>query len=201
MINQRETHDIMSYIFAEYDIVISDGRLKVWHDQIKHMDLDTAMQVARVLVGKKCFGAPKVSDFMEAFEEFSEVGKLSLEESWSKVFGTVLRFGRYAKSACLEEMHRSYPELYDITNTLFDEICNSAPSEIPVIRSQFWKMLGSNTQKAQIGRRVLPQLVVKAPNLTTSETKVLGLVPHMELGQKNAHRAIGEFNVENKTED
>lgn len=172
---ERESFDVMAYIFAEYDVSISENRRRVWFDQIKHLDFETAMSVARVLLARKSFGVPRVSDFMEALKDFAEIGKLSLEEAWNVFYKTVLRFGRYQKTECLAHMQTTYPELVIATSSLFNELCDAAPSDIPALRAHFWKMLQSKHEKDHKQRALLGG-GGKALGLT-SVAKIVGELP------------------------
>jgi hypothetical protein len=80
--NQREMQDVMVFIFADHDHVISDEKRTVWFTQFHHLPLDVAMKAAIVLVGRKTYGLPRVHDFAQAVADVTSEGSMEWPEAW-----------------------------------------------------------------------------------------------------------------------
>jgi len=146
--NKSETAKVLSYILADYDAVISENLLNVWHDQFENVAYIDAMRGAKLLLSKKTFGRPKCADLHECLEAMNV--KCSPEEAWGHVLKCAQSIGRYDQSKALRLLSSISPEIANAAEPIYLELCNSEQKEWSTIRAHFWKILNATQSRSKV---------------------------------------------------
>ncbi len=179
---------IMSYVFAEHGIALSEERVLVWWDQFRGVDFKLAQKAARVLAGRKSFGAPKAQDFAEALAEVEELatGAETWGEGWDKFTRIALRFGIYRIEEILPALENVSPLAARAMKTGVREFLTSDESDVPTIRAQFRQRYEALQSRERTVRRMPVDLRPSLPGESKASDLVGGVVKALLEGNKNA---------------
>ncbi len=155
--DRSECAKVFSYVMAEHGVHLTDDLFAVWFDQFHHLDFETAMRAARLLVSSKSFGTPKCSDMHEALAKL-EQSACSNEEAWEEILKVVGTCGRYQKARALNELSKIDPVIAEAADSIYLEICNAENDQLPAVRAHFWKVLtAKRARKNALNAGLLPE--------------------------------------------
>lgn len=152
--NEREMHDVMTYLFADFDVPVTREKRMVWLDQFKQVPYETGMLAAKLLVSRKSFGAPKAHDFHEALRELQAGKTASPERAWLIFKAFVQKCGRYNRDLAIKHLMEFDSSIGSAASALWDEYCDSKPNDHGAIRAHFWRIMESHRdqgRKAALG--------------------------------------------------
>lgn len=171
-----EIIEIMVYVYAEHDIKLTKERIAVWVDQFNHVDFVKAKAAAKILVTKKTFGAPKISDFVEALTEIQTIGIQTWAAAWDKWVLLANKFGRYQIQNCLTEYQKQSPEGFIALGTAAKEYFDLQIEQIPTFRAQFRQRFEA-IEKKETRMLQLPPDVKKELGLESKTKQIDGGSP------------------------
>ena len=155
--NKAETAKVMTYIFADHDIAIPENKLMVWHDQLKAVPYEKAMKAARVLVSRKSYGLPKVSDFLECINASKE-SVIDESQVYAIAMEAVRRYGYYNEEMAMKALRNTDPRLEEtIKRYGWKALCEEETSKASVTRAQLWKTFSAVQKQSEV------QQVLTAP--------------------------------------
>lgn len=181
--NKQETAKILTYACADHGVHVTEEKLAVWHDQLKHHDYETVRQAARVVVSRKSYGTPKVSDVIDAIKELSAIDESA---AWSLLLTACCKFGRHRKAAALDYVALSCPIVAEVASGFFAEVCDSETSAMATIRAQFWRALRSAVERHTLQRRQRDKPQLAGPVKEITDNLFLQLVIKREQEARNA---------------
>lgn len=158
--NAREMHDIMTYIFADFDLAITSEKRAVWLDQFKHYDYKIGMLAARLLLGRKTFGPPKASDFLEAIKEVTatDAERQTWGEAWDLWIEIARRHGYYNAAAAFELYKRKCELGGSALGTSYKDWFSLKTDDVPTFRAQFRQRFEALQKRADLDRTMPPDL-------------------------------------------
>ena len=152
--NKAETAKVMTYIFADFDIAIPESKLMVWYDQLKEVPYADAMKAARLVVSRKSYGPPRVSDLLESIKAATP-GIIDESQVYSLAMEAVQRFGYYQREAAMTFLRSKDPRLAIAVNRYgWAELCMEDTSRAGTTRAHLWKVF-SAVQKSDDVNQVL----------------------------------------------
>lgn len=157
--NRQETAKVLAYLLADFGQPVSAEKLQVWHDQLRHRAYPEVMTAARVLMGRKMYGAPRISDLLNVLEDITSTHSLPL---WGEAFdmwiGIAKKYGYNRRGIAVAEYREKCPFGYRALGTMAND---------------YWDLKSDdkNTFRAQFRQRY--------ESLTERETKYAALPPHI----------------------
>lgn len=175
---------IMSYVYAEHGVALTEERILVWWDQFKHIKFDDAKKAARLLASRKSYGPPKAHDFAEALVEVDELGgnRETWGEAWDKFTSIALRFGYYRMEEILPAVVRVSPLAAQAMATGVREYLTSEEQDVPTIRAQFRQRYEALQNRARKDR-LMPKDMRPALDGNSQKPKAVGDVVNKLLKQ------------------
>lgn len=134
---KQQMIDIMTYVFAEHEVVISEERLAVWFDQFKDVDVETAKLAAKAMTSRKSFGIPKAHDFAQAISEVQQIGRENWGEAWDIFRKLADKHGRYQYDLIKSEFERLSPTGFLAMGTSFKEYFDLQLDQLNTFKAQF----------------------------------------------------------------
>lgn len=155
--NEREMHDLMTYIFADHDAEIKPEKRKVWLDQFGHLSFEEGMLAARVLIGRKSYGVPKVHDFATVIEEITKNHE-SWGEAYDKWVSLAKRFGYYRAQECFEAYENASPIGAKALGTSAKEWFSLKTEDNGIFKAQFRQRYEILSERAKNDRMISPKV-------------------------------------------
>lgn len=172
---KAETAKILTYLLADFDQALTPAKVEVWHDQIQHLTFEMGMVAARVLMGRKMYGTPKVADFLDAVKEITRPER---NETWGEAFDKWLRiarsYGYYRKAAAIERYKAECPQGYRALGTMANEYFDLKTEELPTFRAQFRQRYEAIEQREERLAALPPQVSAAIAQITGIELKRIG---------------------------
>lgn len=134
---EAELHDVMTYLFADFDAVVLPEKRRVWFDQFKHVDANTARLAAKLLLSRKCFGLPRAHDFALVIAEVSTPRQLTWGEAWDLWVTIARRWGLYKPFSALEEFSTRSKIGARAIGQSYNEYFYTTVDQLPTLRAQF----------------------------------------------------------------
>lgn len=133
-----DVHDVLTYIAADLDFVVTEEKRAVWHDQFKDQPREILMEAARFLVARKVFGRnPRVADMWEAIANLTQPDTQEWAEAWTRWESVFRRYGRYETAAALSVLGGEYPIAKTILEHRAREYADMTPEGMGTFRAQF----------------------------------------------------------------
>jgi hypothetical protein len=177
MATELQIHDILTYIGADLDVVITPERRAVWYDQFKGIEPQELAEAARVLLTRKVYGKfPKVADMWEALAELRTPANSSWAEAWDDWVTIARRYGYYQQELCRQELQRKNPAAEKALGTMLSEWFTTKLEDVPTFRAQFRQRYDSLKERQEAEMKK-PQPVLHSPllkSLLEQTTKRLG---------------------------
>lgn len=137
--NEREMHDVMTYVMADFDAIVTPEKRAVWLDQFNHVSFEQGMAAARLLISRKSFGIPKASDLHEVLSEILTGNQtlLTWGEAW-EFFVTIAReYGRNHLPIIMDKLETRSPIITAALGSMAKEFFTCQENEVPMLRAQF----------------------------------------------------------------
>lgn len=177
--NERQMHDVMTYIGADFDADVKPEKRRVWLDQFGHLDYEVAMCAARVLVSRKTFGAPRAHDFACVVDEITagREGRETWGEAWDAWILCARKFGSYRIAECKVAFAEVSPMGAAAMGTSADEWFMLPVADVNTFKAQFRQRYEALSERERTERLTSP--VVKSaidkvrarnPQLSAGET-------------------------------
>jgi len=135
---KAEVGEILVYLLADFGEQVSKPKVDVWFDQLQTVPQSHAWTVARVMLGRKTYGVPKVQDFMETYKDMlvSARGE-TWAEAWDCWVKLARRYGYHNQAQAMDEYEKECPLGYRALGTLAREWFDIKSEDIPTFRAQF----------------------------------------------------------------
>lgn len=161
--NKAEIATILAYLYSDWDLPITEIKVNVWHDQFGHIPKDVGMTAARLLMGKKTYGAPKAQDFREALHQV-----LGEELDWGTAWDLwvqAARGGRYQHERNMAKYELQCPLGAKAIGTMAREFYDMPVSQTSTFRAQFrqrFEALATRESQKQLLSPEISNLLEKA---------------------------------------
>lgn len=135
--NDVEVMDLLMYLHADHDAVVTEEKHRVWCDLFQHVPIQTAREAAKIVARRKTYGVPKTSDFQQALEDMAAVDRLTWGEAWDLWVLIAHRLGSYQKARAYEVYKVRCPIGAAAIGTSYSEWFSLPENDVGTFRAQF----------------------------------------------------------------
>lgn len=154
--NRQETAAILVYILSDHESAPSESKIQVWHDQIRHLDPNFAMEAAKVLMREPSYGIPRVADFLAVVDSMSKTPaeKQTAAEAWQMVIEAAEKFGVNQGSRATLALG-AYPRVIAAARQVgWKRICLADSKELPFVERKFVECFNSISERESEERKI-----------------------------------------------
>ena len=171
--NKREMHDIMTFVYVDYNGVVTEEKLQVWFELFGHHPVEICMAAAKLLLtNKEIYGSPKTSDFFDAIDKIltNIQGVETWGEAYDKWVTLAQSYGSYKYAECQEAYKKISPLGARAMGTSGKEWFALPTEENGIFKAQFRQRYESLAERSKTDRAMAPS-VQKAIDQARSEIR------------------------------